>query len=397
MSSDPRYTPWAEPVRRRPAPTSLFWPVLVLLVAVGLVVGGLFLVRGLVSWTKRGVDPDAQPRPVTARGALTEIEQTNIRVYKQNRPSVVHITTLVSQSSFMGANQVPSGTGSGFIWDDEGHVVTNYHVIQNANAARVTLSDQTSYRAWYVGGAPEKDLAVLSIEAPKSKLRPVLIGSSADLEVGQLVFAIGNPYGLRLTMTTGIVSALDREIESVVKGQRIKDVIQHSAPINPGNSGGPLLDSSGRLIGVNTAIYSTSGASAGIGFAIPVDEVNRVVPELIRKGQTTKPERKSRPGLGVQVASDQLARKIGVESGVVIAHVLPGTPADQVGLVPARQTEDRRVILGDVIVAIDGKAIDKVADLFEVLKGYKAGNTVSVEILRDGKRITKSMTLAPLD
>src|SRR5947199_329294 len=196
---------------------------------------------------------------------------------------------------------VPSGTGTGFVWDDQGHVVTNFHVIQNANSARVTMADKTTYAAWYVGGMPEKDLAVLYIDAPKSKLRPVEVGSSADLKVGQLTYAIGNPFGLDQTMTTGIVSALGREIESVIEDRLITNVIQTDAAINPGNSGGPLLDSSGRLIGVNTAIYSKSGANAGIGFAIPVDEVNRAVTQLIQHGRIV------RPGLGVVSAEDEIA------------------------------------------------------------------------------------------
>src|SRR5262245_5044533 len=256
MSGDARYYPqdrplWAEPVRsRRPKSTSLVMPVLALVGVVVLVVGVLLVVLAVRPWASRGINPDAQPRAVTPRGALTEIEQTNIKIYKENRPSVVHITTLVQKSNFGSTTQVPSGTGSGFIWDEDGHVVTNYHVIQGANAARVTLSDQTSYRAWYVGGAPEKDLAVLYIDAPKRKLRPIVIGESGNLEVGQLVYAIGNPFGLDLTLTTGIVSALGREIDAVAKGQRITDVIQTDAAINPGNSGGPLLDSAGRLIGV---------------------------------------------------------------------------------------------------------------------------------------------------
>jgi S1-C subfamily serine protease len=403
MPSDPGYSlpghhsnPWGVPARR-PSSTSLLLPVLTLLLAVGLVVGAVVLFVWLRSGT-RGVNPDARPRAITARGALTESEQTNIRIYEENSVSVVHITTLVQQADF-GRTTVPSGTGSGFIWDDEGHVVTNYHVIQNANAARVTTYDKTTYPAYYVGGIPEKDLAVLYIDAPKSKLRPVVIGTSADLKVGQFAYAIGNPYGLDLTMTRGIVSALGREIESAVEGRVIKNVIQTDAAINPGNSGGPLLDSAGRLIGVNTAIYSKTGSSAGIGFAIPVDEVNRVVPRIISKGNQEKPQRekRTRPGLGIQVASDELARKSAVKSGVAIARVLPGTAAEKAGLVAARVDEDKNVIIGDVIVAIDKQEITKVDDLMAALKKYKIGDEVNVVILRDGQRITKKVTLGSVD
>jgi S1-C subfamily serine protease len=401
MSYDDRYSTWAAPPRsRRPPSTSWLVPLLTLLGVLVLVIAGLFLYRGYLHWTgERGTDVNAQPRTVTPRGAFMEIEQTNIKIYENNRPSVVHITTLVQQSGFFGSSVVPAGTGSGFVWDEEGHVVTNYHVIQGADAFRVYLTDnknhRTSYRAWLVGGRPEKDLAVLWIDAPKSQLRKVAVGSSHDLKVGQVVYAIGNPYGLDQSMSWGIVSALGREIDSVIKGRRIKDVIQTDAAINPGNSGGPLLDSAGRLIGVNTAIYSRSGASAGIGFAIPVDTVNEVVPELIRSGKKpSAPERKkTRPGLGIQVASDDLARENGVEQGVVIARVLPGTPAARAGLRAAHLDEDGNVVLGDIIVGIDEKPVKGVNDLFQVLNTHRVGEKVTVHILRGNERISKEITL----
>ena len=237
------------------------------------------------------------PRAVLARGDLAADEQTNIEVFRTASPSVVHITTLQNQSNFfsLDVTQIPRGTGSGFIWDERGHVVTNFHVIQGGDAARVTLSDQSNYKAALVGAYPDRDLAVLRIDAPTEKLRALAVGESKNLIVGQKVYAIGNPFGLDQTLTTGIVSALNREIESVTR-RAIPGVIQTDAAINPGNSGGPLLDSAGRLIGVNTAIFSPSGASAGIGFAIPVDEVNRVIPRLIRDGRVV------RPTLGVGVA-----------------------------------------------------------------------------------------------
>jgi S1-C subfamily serine protease len=237
--------------------------------------------------SEHGSEASAVSRPVTAREGLFEDEKRTIGIFRQASPSAVHITTLAVRRDRLTRNlsRIPQGTGSGFIWDREGRVVTNYHVIQGADAADVTLADQSVWKARLVGGFPDKDLAVLVIDTPKERLRPVPLGTSHDLEVGQSVFAIGNPFGLDQTLTTGIISALGREIESA-NGQTIGDVIQTDAAINPGNSGGPLLDSAGRLIGVNTAIQSPSGASAGIGFAIPVDEVNRVVPQLIRDGKS---------------------------------------------------------------------------------------------------------------
>jgi S1-C subfamily serine protease len=261
--------------------SAYLWPLLLLL-GLGLVLAWRFWPRA--PWT--GLDPNAVPRAVTPRGDLAEDEKTTIAIFRQASPSVVHITTLaLRQDAFsLDLFQIPRGTGSGFVWDQDGHVVTNYHVIQGADAARVTLADQSSWTARLVGAYPDKDLAVLMIDAPKNRLRPIPVGTSHDLQVGQKVFAIGNPFGLDQSLTTGVISALGREIESVTR-QTIKDMIQTDAAINPGNSGGPLLDSAGRLIGVNTAIFSPSGAYAGIGFAIPVDEVNRVVPKLIRHGK----------------------------------------------------------------------------------------------------------------
>ncbi len=248
---------------------------------------------------------------ITPRGDLAADEKSMIAIFRQASPSVVHITTLaVRQDAFsFDVLQIPQGTGSGFVWDADGHVVTNFHVIQEADAATVTMADHSNWKAHLVGAYPDKDLAVLRVDAPPASLHPIPIGTSHDLQVGQKVFAIGNPFGLDQSLTTGIISALGREIQSVTQ-RPIKDVIQTDAAINPGNSGGPLLDSAGRLIGVNTAIYSPSGVSAGIGFAIPVDEVNRLVPQLIRHGRVI------RPGLGIQVGPDRLAAELGL-SGVL--------------------------------------------------------------------------------
>jgi S1-C subfamily serine protease len=391
MSFDDRFTWQPRPVTRPAPPQRGTWTAAVLAVVGVLAVlgGGLLVYRGWRAW-QRGTEPSpyAEPRAVTARGELMEMEKTNIRIYKDNRPSVVHIATSTVRSGqfSMNAQEVPEGTGSGFIWSKEGHVVTNYHVIRNADVARVTLADGSTYRARLVGGAPDKDLAVLQIDAPADKLRPIPLGRSDDLQVGQFVYAIGNPFGLDQTLTTGVVSALGREIESVRKGRAIKDVIQTDAAINPGNSGGPLLDSAGRLIGVNTAIYSPSGSSAGIGFAIPVDEVNRVVPQLIKHGKVT------RPGLGVQLATDQLARQLG-KTGAMIVRVLPDSAAADAGLQPTVRDQDGHILLGDVIVAVDGKEVKKVSDLFALLERHKVGETATLTVEREGERREVTVTL----
>lgn len=334
--------------------------------------------------------PRATPRAIAPRGDLTVDEKSTIALFRRASPSVVYITTLTVARDFFTLNllQIPEGTGSGFVWDDAGNIVTNFHVIQNADAAQVTLADHSTWKARRVGMAPDKDLAVLRVDAPKSRLYPIPIGSSKDLKVGQKVIAIGNPFGLDQTLTTGVISALGREIESVTR-LPIKGVIQTDAAINPGNSGGPLLDSAGRLIGVNTAIYSPSGASAGIGFAIPVDTVNRVVPQLIRYGKII------RPGLGVQVAEDQLTRELGL-TGVLIVDVVPGSPAAKAGIRPTMRGALGRVKLGDVIIAIDRKKIESVNDLFLLLEQYKVGDMITIAVLRDGKRRQVKVTLETL-
>jgi S1-C subfamily serine protease len=332
-------------------------------------------------------DPGAIPRAVAPRGDLSSGEKSIIGLFRQASPSVVHITAITVQRDLFTLNlyQIPEGTGSGFVWDTNGDVITNFHVIQNADAAQVTLADQSNWKARVVGVAADKDLAVLRIDAPAHRLRPIPVGSSKDLQVGQSVFAIGNPFGLDQTLTTGVISALGREIESVTR-RPIQGVIQTDAAINPGNSGGPLLDSAGRLIGVNAAIYSPSGASAGIGFAIPVDTVNRIVPELIRYGKVI------RPGIGVQVAEDQIAEQLGVK-GVLVVDVRAGSAAAKAGIRPTRREASGRVRLGDVIVAVEGTKVDSPNDLFLALEKYKVGDTVNVSLLRDGKTVQTKVTL----
>jgi S1-C subfamily serine protease len=335
-----------------------------------------------------GPFPDAIPRAVTARGNLAEDEQNNIAVFKAASPSVVHITTTALQRDFFSRDilQVPRGTGSGFLWDEHGHVVTNYHVIEGASSARVTLADQSTWKAALVGAFPDRDLAVLRIDAPKDKIRPILLGGSRDLQVGQKVYAIGNPFGLDQSLTTGVVSALEREIEGAT-GRTIRGVIQTDAAINPGNSGGPLLDSAGRLIGVNTAIYSPSGAFAGIGFAIPVDEVNRIVPRLIREGKFV------RPTIGIQAAPPQLQEALKLPEGVAVAGVLPDSPAQKVQLQPFKSGAEGNVILGDIIVALDGKPVKGLDDLLELLERQQPGDTVTLTIVRGQERIEQKIVL----
>jgi S1-C subfamily serine protease len=323
----------------------------------------------------------AQPRPPVARPDLDPDERHTIGLFKEASRSVAFITTQVQQVDFWTRNvfEVPKGTGSGFVWDDRGHVVTNFHVVQDADTAKVTIG-VAEYEATIVGFARDQDVAVLKIAAPREKLAPIRVGTSADLQVGQKVYAIGNPFGLDFTLTTGIVSALGRTIQGV-SGATIFDVIQTDAAINPGNSGGPLLDSAGRLIGVNTAIYSPSGASAGIGFAVPADTVTRIVPELIAHGRVI------RPILGVDLDerfSAYVTRRLGVE-GVLIRGVARGGGAAEAGL--QGTTVDRRgtVVPGDVVQEIDGKPVKSTSDLLGRLGSYRPGDTVTLTVWRDEK------------
>lgn len=347
--------------------------------------GILFKQVGDIDMEKYGV-----ARPIVARGNLAEDEKSTIELYNQSRLGVVNITTLANRKTGLNLNiqQMPEGTGSGFVWDDAGHVVTNFHVIQNADAAQITFADQSVFQARLVGYFADKDLAVLKVDAPPGKLKPIPLGRSDDLQVGQKVYAIGNPFGLDQTLTTGIISALGREIDSVTN-RPIKNVIQSDAAINPGNSGGPLLDSAGLLIGVNTAIFSTSGVSAGIGFAIPVDEVNRVVPELIKHGKVTK------PGLGVTLAPDNLSRQW-VPEGVVILDLLSEGAAAKAGIRGSSRQRNGKISLGDVIKSVDGKPIKALKDLYLVLDEKKVGDVVKVVVIREEVEMEFEVTLMPL-
>ena len=319
----------------------------------------------------------AEPRAVTARGDLAADEKNTIELFKNTSPSVVYITTIAVRRDMFSLNavEIPQGTGSGFIWDEKGRVVTNYHVVADASRLEVTMADHSTWKAVLVGAAPDKDLAVLQIEAPAHLLQPIPVGESKDLQVGQKVFAIGNPFGLDQTITSGIISALGREIKAIT-GRTIRDMIQTDAAINPGNSGGPLLDSAGRLIGVNTAIFSPSGAYAGIGFAVPVGEINRVIPQLISNGRLI------RPGIGASLADARLVKRLGIE-GVLVLGVQQNGPAHKAGLRPTKQYGNE-IVLGDIITGIGGHQVRSYDDIRNEIEQYAVGDQVVVNILRDG-------------
>lgn len=355
--------------------------------AIGLLWG---LSNGFLERVTSTTSAKAAPRAITPRGDLGAGEQATINLFRQASPSVVYITTITRQRDLFTLNlfEIPQGTGSGFIWDRDGHIITNFHVIQGASGARVTLADHSEWEAQLVGVAPDQDLAVLRIAAPSAQLFPLAIGTSADLQVGQYVFAIGNPFGLDQTLTTGIISALGREIRAATN-RIIPGVIQTDAAINPGNSGGPLLDSAGRLIGVNTAIYSPSGSSAGIGFAVPVDTVNQIVPQIIKHGRII------RPGLGVRIADDATASRLGVR-GVLILQADSGSAAAAAGLRGTRRDGRGRLILGDIIVKINHTEIATLADLQNTLDSYSVGEKVQVTVIRGESSLTVAVTLQEL-
>ncbi len=334
-------------------------------------------------------DSGTGERIATPRGDLPSDEKQTIELFRNNASSVVFITTKRQQVDFFGREmgQVDAGSGSGFVWDNSGHIITNFHVIRGASSAFISFSgDDQSYEASLIGIAPEHDIAVLKINSGKS-LTPIMVGTSHDLQVGQKVFAIGNPYGLDHTLTTGIVSALGRTIRSVA-GNPLPNVIQTDAAINPGNSGGPLLDSSSRLIGMNTAIFSPSGTSAGIGFAIPVDTINRVVPQLIKFGLV------ERASLGVTF-DDRISKFFAARAkinGIVIVQVLDGSVADAAGLKGA-QMQNGRIIVGDVILKIDDKNVSTEDDFYLAMEKYKPGDPVTITFWRNGETKTTKLRL----
>ena len=339
----------------------------------------------LVPANAAGEPGEARPLLAAQRGPapgpytdLRPDEQAIVDLFENASPSVVYITTVTRRRDFFGrTGEVPLGTGTGFVWDRDGHIVTNAHVLQGASNARVVMHDQTSYMAEYVGHSDRHDLAVLRIDAPAQSLRQVRLGDSDRVRVGQSVYAIGNPFGYSATLTTGIISALSRQIEGLT-GDIIEDVIQIDAAINTGNSGGPLLDSRGRVIGINSQIASPSGTSAGIGFAIPVNTVMRVVPQLIANGEYT-PAR-----LGI-TTNQQLARMVAARegvNGVVVAEVVPRSAAARAGLRGIDWNANR---LGDIIVRIDGEPVRSSRELLLVLDRYQPGDEVDVTVFRDGE------------
>ena len=330
-------------------------------------------------------EPSPVAVPASSVGPLPEglsgEEKRDIEVFRRAQASVVFITSLALRRSLFSfdVQQIPQGTGSGFVWDRRGHIVTNFHVIQEGDAFAVTLSDQSEWEAKVAGVAPAKDLALLKITAPADRLIPLTVGASRGLLVGQRVLAVGNPFGLDHSLTVGVVSALGRELQSP-NGRRIRDVIQTDAAINPGNSGGPLLDSTGRLIGVNAAIFSPSGASAGIGFAVPVDTVNRLIPQLIERGRALE------AGIGATFIPESYNRQLGIQ-GVALAEVVPNGPAARAGLSGVQITRGRRIVLGDRILAVDGKAVRSEDDVRDVFEAAGIGATVTLTTARgDQKR-----------
>ncbi|KAF4515832.1 hypothetical protein B566_EDAN000067 [Ephemera danica] len=331
---------------------------------------------------------EGKPRPVApAPAELGPDERATMAVFERATKSVVFIANTAIQRDIWSFDtmEVPQGSGSGFVWSKQGYIVTNFHVIYGADTIKVTLADRSEHQAKIVGADPDHDLAVLQIKVPENLLEPLAVGASYDLRVGQKVLAIGNPFGLDHTLTTGVVSALGRTIKSM-SNRTIEGVVQTDAAINPGNSGGPLLDSSGRLIGVNTQIVSPSGAYAGIGFAVPVDTVNRIVPELIKHGKLI------RPGLGVSLVPDSIVKRWGIK-GLVIGKVSRGGSADRAGLRGARETQAGRIELGDIVVAIDGKPVETIDDMMDVMEAHKVGDQVTLDILRASKRQPVPVTL----
>lgn len=327
---------------------------------------------------------DSSPRTIAPRGDLADIERSTIALFEASAPSVAYIFTENAVHGFFGATRIQQGTGSGFLWDELGHVVTNYHVVQGAQRVQVRLDSGTAIEATFVGASPDHDLAVVRLRDLPASLKPIPVGTSKDLRVGQAVFAIGNPFGLSRTLTSGIISALDRRLPTA-RGREVMGVIQTDAAINPGNSGGPLIDSSGRLIGVNTAIISGSGNSAGIGFAVPVDTVNQIVPQLIAKGKVP------RPGIGIVALDEEAAAGLGIV-GVVIEQVVPGSAADRAGI---KGIDFRRRVLGDVIIAVAGQTVTNIVEFVRALQGFAVGQTVELEVLRN--EVTRKVSVQVMD
>lgn len=361
-------------------------------------IAALAIVGGLVFVSHSGEEERTIPAGTLADAAepasidhLTEDESNNIAVYRDVSPSVVFVTNTQLQRNLFSLNvmEIPRGSGTGFVWDKSGLIVTNFHVVYRANKITINLSSGKSYEAQLVGAAPEKDIALLRIDAPDEVLNPIPLGDSEQLSVGRKVLAIGNPFALDTTLTVGVVSALGREIKSITN-RTIKDVIQTDAAINPGNSGGPLLNSRGELVGVNTAIFSPSGASAGIGFAIPVNAVKRIIPQLIDHGKLF------RPVLGIETLSDSWAGRLRVK-GVPILSVRKGMPADIAGMVGVREDFRGNIRLGDIIIAIADEPVTNEDSLLSQLEQFEPGDVVKVTTMRDDEIFNYEVKLVAPD
>lgn len=371
---------------------------------ISLLTAALLILVALMLWKVVGdsarrrelLDPEAIPRAIEPRGDLADDEKSTIKIFQQTSPSVVHVTTSTTQTNpFQEETEVPQGSGTGFVWDREGRIVTNAHVLQNATDARIALGSSV-YKAEVVGYDLDHDLAVLKIDAPTEVLRPILIGNSADLQVGQKAFAIGNPFGLDKTLTTGVISGLQREFTSL-SGRPISGAIQIDAAINPGNSGGPLLDSAGRLIGINTAIAGKTGQSSGVGFAIPVDTVNRLVPQILKYG------RPQRIGLGITMAAERviqmLIQRRGLpRKGVLIVSFGENSPAQAAGLRACKFDNQGDLIeLGDLIIGVNDVNVQSDTDLYRVIDPLNAGDEVLVRAMRGSQELEVKVKLAVLN
>jgi S1-C subfamily serine protease len=322
---------------------------------------------------------------------LLEVEKRTIKIYESVVPSVVHVSNIKNQNSFFyGEIEVPQGAGSGFVWDQEGHIVTNFHVVQGGNKFLVSFhNDKKQYEAKLVGTEPKKDIAVLKLTEKPKKLTNITAGNSKSLQVGQMAFAIGNPFGLDHSLTTGIISALGRKIDGI-GGVKIHDMIQTDASINQGNSGGPLLNSNGELIGMNTMIFSTSGSSAGLGFAVPANAINSIVPQIVKHGKVV------RPGLGIGVLEESIRERYIGDKGAAISFIDEDGPAGKAGLKGMTRDRQGRIFFGDVITQIDGKDVNSLDDLYHLLENYKIGDTINVKYLRDKKEFTTKLKLQAL-
>jgi S1-C subfamily serine protease len=380
----------ANPDRRETTAAANGWLVIVLTLLVG-----ILLAKSVMDLFRSR--PVYEARTVTPRGELGADEQANIEVFDSVSPSVVNVRIKGYQQTFDGSIQTQEfSSGTGFVWDKAGHIITNLHVVKASISIRsvqleVQLPDSSVFDAVFIGAVSKHDIAVLRIDADPAKLAPITVGSSEDLKVGQKVLAIGNPFGFSLTLSEGVIGGLNRTV-GASEGAVLADLIQTDAAINPGNSGGPLLDSAGRLIGVNTAIVSTSGASAGLGFAVPVNDVRQSVDRIMKEARA-----EPTPTMGVAILDIELARENGIPEdllagGLVVLKVYPDTPADRVGLQGCRR-QGYSIVLGDQITAIDGQSVSTYEELKSILADKKPGDTIMLNVVRGTTQMEVSLTL----